>query len=442
MKKQGLIFLCALSFLLGTFLLAVQSTSAVASEVDQQHTAGGGAVAIFSAYGRFAQSFKPTKTKLDKVQIELANVPGGATLSVAIRHKDWTTWDEGNMTTVSNQAITNGWNTFDFEDITVLVTDTDSYGIWVTCPDADTQWKYKGGPSEYDRGFAIWQSTDQVDWDYNFKSWGYNPASGGDSTPDGDSIPAATTGNTTATGEAPSTATSASIAKPTALSATYSDEADSKGVKLAWTASATNDIDGYKVFRSDKENSGYKKIGETKKAIVEFLDDTVVSATTYYYQVRAIKSTEQSASSNTASVTTPSDIGPAKPTNFRATDVTTNSIAYAWDANKEENLAGYKISLMLNGEEVKSADLDKSLTAHRFEDLNPSTIYEAKLTALDTNNKVSAKATIFQSTNAPVTGNVPATLTLILGGALVILIGALSFLIVERKKKMAIKPLV
>ena len=170
----------------------------------------------------------PTKTKLDKVQIELTSIVGSKSISVAIRHKNWTTWDEGNVATVPAQVVTNGWNTFDFEDITVIVSGTDSYGIWVTCPEDGPQWKYTMGPSTYARGFAIWQSTDQVDWDYNFKSYGYDP-SPTDPNVGGTGTDQTATGMP-ATGETLGEAT-LSIVKLANLTAEYSDQ--SKGVKLA-----------------------------------------------------------------------------------------------------------------------------------------------------------------------------------------------------------------
>jgi hypothetical protein len=439
MRRKALVSLCALSFLFGALMLAVQSTSAVTSEVDQQHTAGTGSVSIYGGYGRFAQIFRPSKSKLDKVQIELANVPGGATLAVAIRHRYYTTWDEGNVVSVPAQAISNGWNTFDFTDIDVTLSELDTYGIWVTCNDTNTQWKYKGGPSVYDRGFAIWQSNDKVDWDYNFKTWGYDPVTEeGSVTPDGDSNPS---DNTTGSGsETLSATTSTSVVKPTKLTAEYVNNEETNGVKLAWTASTTADIDGYKVFRSEKAETGFAKIGQTAKGTVDLIDENVTAGTTYYYLVRAYKGSSQSASSNTASVTIPVDVGLAKPANFRATEVTANSISLAWDANSEETLKGYKITLILDDEEIKSTIVDKSVLAHRFDGLDSATIYQIQLRAIDKDEKVSPKAVVFQATEAPATGTIPSTLNLILAGAFIILVGTLSFLVVERKKKTATKP--
>jgi len=388
--KRFFVLVSSLSLVLASLLVSAPKATA-AAEIDQQYTAGTGSVAIDQSLGRFAQIFQPTKSKLDKVQIELTNVGVGKTLSVQIRHRVNTTWDEGSVASISNQAITDGWNTFDFSDITVVIKDTDTYGIWVTCPDNGPQWKYTSGPSTYTRGFAIWQSTDEVDWDYNFKTWGYDPAAGGTSDQSDEAA-------TISAGETLGTAT-ASIAKPTSLTAAYSDE--SKGVKLAWKASTTSDIDGYKVFRSESADKGYTKLAAVAKEKVEYLDQNFVAGKTYYYQVRAYKGDSQSFSSNTASAVVPTDIAPAKPVNFKIVDSTFDMITAMWRRSVDPSLTGYTINLYQGKEKIRSADLSADFNNYSFFNLVPGTLYKVELIAKNAKGKTSTPALAFGSTQLP-----------------------------------------
>lgn len=300
MKKVLLVMLLAVSSMFFNTNIAKAGAS-----IDQQYTAGTGSVSIYASLGRFAQTFKPTYSILDKVELELANVTGSHTMSVSIRHRDNLIWDEGYMTTVENQTISNGWNTFDFADLTLKVTDTDTYGIWINCPDNGPQWKYTGGPSTYSRGFAIWQSNDKFDWDYNFKTWGLEPTEIVDeNTQPTDDTSVVTDGQTAGSGEAPSVATSDTLKAPTDLATEYRTDVGS--VKLTWTKSTTNDIDGYKIYRSENKTTGFKEIGKTGKTTYEYLDGTALTVgTTYYYFVRSYKSTSQSVSSSTVNITIP-----------------------------------------------------------------------------------------------------------------------------------------
>lgn len=301
--KKVLMLICA--FLLsGVFLV---SSAKAGPSVDQQYIGGTGSISIFSDLGRFAQSFKPTMSGLSKVEIELANVSPGQTMSVAIRHRLNVTWDVGSVATVSNQTVVNGWNTFDFVDIDVLTGADDYYGIWTTCPDNGPQWKYTSGPSTYAYGYATWQSTDKPDWDYNFKTWGTNPVEIVDENTQANAntntnstvIPA---GQSAGTGDAPATTTSAAIKAPSGLTALFSSGA----ANLAWTKSTTTDIDGYKIFRSESETKNFTEIGKTVKTVSEYVDTKdLVAGKTFYYFVRAYKTTAQSASTATVSLLIP-----------------------------------------------------------------------------------------------------------------------------------------
>lgn len=106
-------------------------------------------------------------------------------------------------------------------------------------------------------------------------------------------------GSSTGTGDAPVANTSSSIGAPTNLELSQINVSSKPVLYSKWTASNTSDIDGYKVFRSDKEKTGYKNIAKVDKKILEYKDAEVVVGKTYYYQIRAYKGSSESKSSNT-----------------------------------------------------------------------------------------------------------------------------------------------
>jgi len=382
----------AITFFIGIFSLSVQPTAANTSQLDQQNETGSGNVLICTG-SRMMQTFKPTLNRLDKVAINVTDASGN--LSIAIRQQTDEGW--GELASVSNQAATDGWNVFDFADI--VVTPESEYAISVM-GDCSNKWIYSAS-NPYSRGYAIWQSGDQLSWDFQFQTFGMSVE-----TPGGD--PAVPSNDATgveqnnATGETLGTVSTA-IVKPTNLKATFVEAgATSRGVKLVWDISKTSDINGYKIFRSESATKGFLKIGEITKESFEYLDVNIAASKIYYYQVRAYKGTEQSASSNTASATTPADIGPAKPAGLRITQIGNDFIGVIWDKNTETNLAGYTITIYNGDDQVATAELAKDASNYKFNGLAKSTSYKIKLVAKDSAGKYSLDAWAFGSTLSPV----------------------------------------
>jgi hypothetical protein len=61
------------------------------------------------------------------------------------------------------------------------------------------------------------------------------------------------------------------------------------GVSLTWTASFTEDIDGYAVYRSGEEGGDFEEVGKTTLETVTYLDESAREGITYYYYVTAYK---------------------------------------------------------------------------------------------------------------------------------------------------------
>ncbi len=323
MKKMLLSF--SVSVFIAAIILAPMEKASAVSDIDQQHTVGNGSVSIDKSLGRFAQIFMPTKSRLDKVEVELANVSGTKTVDVAIRHRVGTTWDAGDLTTISDQTVTTGWNTFDFNDLTLTLSSNDTYGIFVSANQNGPQWKYKSGPSVYDRGYAIWQNNDKIDWDYNFKTYGYEPAAETTTTTTDPDTSATTTSTDTSSGETLSATTSDTVKSPTSAVAEYITAAGA--VKITWTKSTTADVTGYKIYRSEIKTSGFKSVGITGATVAEFMDGQEITAgKTYYYQIRAYKDANQSVSSNTTEILVPQTATTASSTNTATNAKTTKPI--------------------------------------------------------------------------------------------------------------------
>lgn len=80
-------------------------------------------------------------------------------------------------------------------------------------------------------------------------------------------------------------------------------------VVLTWTASASANIAGYNVYRSTTSGSGYTQINSSLVTSTTYTDPTVAAGQTYYYVTTAVdNSNNQSAYSNQAQATVPTDI--------------------------------------------------------------------------------------------------------------------------------------
>jgi len=148
--------------------------------------------------------------------------------------------------------------------------------------------------------------------DLHFAVYGYNQAEL-DATPtptqepisdNSNTVSDQTNGNSTeSVGSAPSENPVVSIEKVTDVKGVF--ETETQAVKITWKKSATEDIDGYKIFRSENNRTGFKQAGKTAKTELEYLDKNIASDKTYYYFVRAYKGNAESYSSQTITVKVP-----------------------------------------------------------------------------------------------------------------------------------------
>jgi len=289
--------------LIGVFLVFPKNQAQASSEVDQQYTGGTSSAAI-TEDTRTWQSFRPSKSKLDKIEVEV--IAQGGTRTINCKIKQYTQEGYQDIADCGSKNQTTGWMTFDFDDINVTIDARYAIALSSSGSGSYPLWKWNSNSGNYSRGYAVYQATDYPNGDFNFKTWGYNPeeenlqsneSSGQSETSSNQS------GGSAGTNQIPAATTSAAIKAPSNLKAENAPTDKGGAVKLTWTASQTTNISGYKIFRSDKEKSGFKNIAKTDKKTLTYTDSNVEIGKTYYYFVRAYKDSEESASSNTANIT-------------------------------------------------------------------------------------------------------------------------------------------
>jgi uncharacterized repeat protein (TIGR03806 family) len=180
---------------------------------------------------------------------------------------------------------------------------------------------------------------------------------------------------------------------PGALTATVQGAG---AVLLSWTAS--NDPSGIARYEIRRNSV---RIADAAGNATTFLDSTTAPETMYSYAVRAFDGAGNgSASSNTATVTTPpvdDTTPPTAPGNLVATAAGSQSITLAWRASTDSGgsgLAGYRI--IRNGAQV--AQVMANVLTFSDGGLTPNTQYNYQVRAFDGDGNVSANSNTASAT--------------------------------------------
>ena len=110
------------------------------------------------------------------------------------------------------------------------------------------------------------------------------------------------------TGQAPSGNISSIILPPANVKAEDYPLDYGESVKLLWDKSVSLDIDGYHIYRSEKESSDFTNMYVAAKDRTDLVDWQAKENHTYYYFIRAYKGDVESSNSNLASATARADI--------------------------------------------------------------------------------------------------------------------------------------
>lgn len=112
-------------------------------------------------------------------------------------------------------------------------------------------------------------------------------------------------------------------------------------ITLDWAASGSLDVAGYRVYRSYVSGMLYELQTPAPIAALTFDDDTGIEGLTYYYVVTAVGTNgAESTHSNEVEITL--NIDPEAPENLDA-EAGNREVHLEWDANTEDDLAGYSV---------------------------------------------------------------------------------------------------
>lgn len=321
----------ALFLLLSPFLMLPQKSYALAP-IDQQCSTEG-ATSGMLGYSRNTrttpdyQLFVPTKNTLDAISIRVVGP------TTALRMEVIDTLNPPYRTIASMMMNFEGyeqWLTFDFQDVPMP---RSAYVIALSNVNSGMTYYWKYRTDCYAQGHAAMNGQYEGDKDFGFVVYAYDSTSGGGSSnpgggsnpggsnspSGGNGLPPASSGSSTSpigttpgTQKPPAKVTSASIQPPTNLVATDTEFDYGGAIDLAWKASPTADIDGYKVFRRAEGDWEYIEILRLPKGFTSFTDPWAEKNKTYYYMLRAYKGSQESANSNVASATSKDDLSQLK----------------------------------------------------------------------------------------------------------------------------------
>jgi subtilisin family serine protease len=177
-------------------------------------------------------------------------------------------------------------------------------------------------------------------------------------------------------------------------------------VTLSWNAVTAVDLQGYSVYRSTTEGSGYAKLVDTKSSVRRYVDKSVINSTTYYYTVRAVDKTGNiSIDSEDTSVTPKIDpTAPSRPGGFKATYTPFDKVGLKWSSSRDNvGVTGYNIERKTGLGGTWQHVTTETPTAKTYSDTScdPGSTYYYRISAVDALNNISAYSTT-ATVNVPV----------------------------------------
>lgn len=140
-----------------------------------------------------------------------------------------------------------------------------------------------------------------------------------------------------------------SLQPPSSLTASDTPCDNGGSINLTWTLSPDDGskVTGYRVYRSTTSGGQYDLIGSVNTGVNNYTDAAASTGVTYYYVVRATDGTNESASSNEASIASTRNL-PLPPSSVTATDTPYDlggSITLAWTKSLDDGAGLNNVSI-------------------------------------------------------------------------------------------------
>lgn len=443
--KFALAIFISLFLSFGTNLNVVVAAGDPDQQCDAYNEGGGYTTIIRDSDYLASQSFTPGVNRLSRVDMTFLGDGNGEVSLALLKDGAIIAFSTSGMLSEPDGTMT---LQFEFNDVEMTVGYSGYKLLPIYSVGNTSLFQYKKTAC-YDGGAAYLGSTEQS-FDFDFAAYGFNytepssdisnPGNTSDNPSDTSTVSdGSSTSLVSGTETIPDMkTTSYSIKAISDLAAADTSNDQGGSIDLAWTKSTTVGVEGYQVYRKDSEDADYEAIVAVDKDQLTYTDTELETNKIYFYSVRAYKGDIESVDSNEAQAEAIDNIAPEAPKNFKITKSTVEAITVSWDANSDEDLAGYYLTVIKNGESaiIKISDISEGETSYTLQksdlegDLDEVNLY---LQAKDDNGN-------FSERSGPVTSafvdSASASTTSLWAGiiAFLALIGIIIFLIWRKKK--------